>query len=364
MRRSGSERPHITYLHASNDWYGSDKVAYQAVRALTSSADVEVILADDSSTSAPRPLSEHLGDLGVEAAFGPLPVLRRASLSPAGLLPLLRRLIDFWRRTRGVRGQLFYVNTAALALCLPVLRLRGAYVVAHLHETLEGRERVVLGRLVGAAHRIITVSEVARARLPHRLRARASVVPNCVSDAAITRLPDGPALRVLFAGRWTPRKGLGELVDVWKSLDPSRFHLTVLGGFPASGQRAVFAPDEADALPHVSVVGEVADVTPWIDRAHVVIIPSLLPEGLPLVALEALARGRPVVATRAGGLREVVTDETGWFLPDDPRGWRDVLDGIAPDQVAGMQQSCHTACLTTFSERAFGQRVTELVSLP
>ncbi len=59
-------------------------------------------------------------------------------------------------------------------------------------------------------------------------------------------------------------------------------------------------------------LGHQTEVRPWMADAAVVVIPSTEPEGLSYAALEAAAEGRPVVATTAGGLPEVVVDgETG-----------------------------------------------------
>ena len=64
----------------------------------------------------------------------------------------------------------------------------------------------------------------------------------------------------------------------------------------------------------VDFVGAVApaDVQKWIDAAHVVVISSRGEEGMPLVAVEAAQRGRPVVAFGVDGIPEAVVDgETG-----------------------------------------------------
>jgi glycosyltransferase involved in cell wall biosynthesis len=63
--------------------------------------------------------------------------------------------------------------------------------------------------------------------------------------------------------------------------------------------------------PWVRLVGEVETVRPWLEAADLVWVPSLRPGGV-CAALEAMAAGKPVLASRLPGLAEVVADqETG-----------------------------------------------------
>ena len=72
------------------------------------------------------------------------------------------------------------------------------------------------------------------------------------------------------------------------------------------------------------------DVAIWMAAADLVTLPSYM-EGCPNVVLEALASGRPVVATNVGGIPEIMSDECGCLVPPrDPveltRALASVLD--------------------------------------
>ena len=65
----------------------------------------------------------------------------------------------------------------------------------------------------------------------------------------------------------------------------------------------------------IAWLGNVSAVAPLISEMDIVVLPSLS-EGLPMVALEAMALGRPIVATKVGGIPEIVVDgETGVLVP-------------------------------------------------
>jgi glycosyltransferase involved in cell wall biosynthesis len=72
---------------------------------------------------------------------------------------------------------------------------------------------------------------------------------------------------------------------------------------------------------NVRFLGYRADTQKLLAATDIVVLPSRI-EGLPLFAVEALASGRPVVATAVGGTPEVVIDhETGLLVPPEDSSW-------------------------------------------
>jgi glycosyltransferase involved in cell wall biosynthesis len=139
-----------------------------------------------------------------------------------------------------------------------------------------------------------------------------SFVPDGVSEAAALGprpgfLPDGDF--ILFVGALGAHKGLDVLLEAHRQLD--RDVRLVLIGTPQVDTPPEF-PDGVDVfqnVPHCDVIAA------W---AHCLlgVVPSTWPEPFGQVAVEAMAAGKPVVASDVGGLRDIIVDDqTGLLVP-------------------------------------------------
>ncbi len=133
-----------------------------------------------------------------------------------------------------------------------------------------------------------------------------------------TPLPASEPLRVLFLGTFVSHKGPQVLADALASLPEevaARLRARAVGPAPFPAWRAeVVARSEGRLRIGEPVAPE--EVAALLAEHHVVVIPSLWAENAPLVALEARAAGRPVIASALGGLPElVVHDRDGILFP-------------------------------------------------
>lgn len=172
---------------------------------------------------------------------------------------------------------------------------------------------------------------------------RFRVVPNffrsagaaaATGDPRLAALPDEPF--VLFFGDATADKGAPVLARAYRDLGPPRPPLVFLGRQMVAG------------------LGEVPGVTalgPWprelvlaaLRRCLFAVVPSVWPEPFGLVALEAAAAGKPVVASAIGGLRDVVADgETGLLVaPGDAGALGAAIERLLADP--GLRERLGTA---------------------
>lgn len=250
--------------------------------------------------------------------------LYEPGLRPATFFPWLRRL----RRSVGsFRPDVIHAQGVATALAARLAAPRVPLLVT-LHGISKSSEPVaaLLLRMIGA--RMTAVSDAAAAGLlRYHWAPQVDILGPGIDVEEVSRqaaLGDPPELlgdpEIVCVARQDPAKGVDVLL---------RGFLGVLGAFPEAGLTLV---GDGYALPanrrlaaelglreRVQFMGLLPNAAPYILEAAVVVLPSRR-EGLPIVALEALALERPVVATNVGGTPTIVIDgETGWLVPpEDP----------------------------------------------
>jgi glycosyltransferase involved in cell wall biosynthesis len=148
------------------------------------------------------------------------------------------------------------------------------------------------------------------------------VIPNGC-DTTVFRPADRAAARaalgieadarlILFAGHLIPGKGVLDLVEAFRRMDGTRDRLVFVGEGALRDELA----KAASALGgRVTLAGSAApeQVAQWLAASDLLALPSYS-EGCPNVVIEALACGRPVVATTVGAIPDLVTPECGLLV--------------------------------------------------
>jgi glycosyltransferase involved in cell wall biosynthesis len=267
------------------------------------------------------------------AAF-PVPLVRRHPWRLPSAAWALRRALRSWR------PDLVHAHNPGMALAASMATIAGRSVPAFVsfHGVADEDYRAAAWTFRLAALPIVACGPgVATGLAEHGVRARETIV-NGISPApppadrqALERewsLSAGSPL-VVSAGRLVPQKNvllaLKALVHVPGAV------LAVLGEGPLEGELGRAAADLGLAE-RVVFTGLRSDARAIIAAADAVVIPSR-GEGLPLIGLESLAAGTPIVATAVRGLRELLVHEQTALLtpPDDERALADALNRLLAD---------------------------------
>jgi glycosyltransferase involved in cell wall biosynthesis len=118
--------------------------------------------------------------------------------------------------------------------------------------------------------------------------------------------------RILFVGAIIPRKGIHYLLEAFRRIQRKDMELVLVGPLPP--EMEPFLRRNAGYFTHLPVVPRV-DLGGIYGRSSVFVLPSLA-DAFPLVALEAMASGLPVIITENTGTRDFVTDgKEGFIVP-------------------------------------------------
>jgi glycosyltransferase involved in cell wall biosynthesis len=316
----------------------------------------------------------------VSPTRGPFLELVRSAAMETDVVPIggaldIRAVVRLTRQLRRARIDLVHVHGHFSVNVVGRLaaRLAGARVLSHMHienafRSDKGRAAQVMldNATARLCYSIVAVSEATAAELrrqgyPER---RLVVVHNGidVEPAKPVRLAEGPT--ILEVARLADVKGQQLLLRALTDLEAT----AVLVGRDLEQDGAYERKLRAEAerlgvADRVVFAGYRTDVPALLAGCDVFCLPSEM-EGLPIVLLEAMAQGKPVVATRVGGTPElVVHGETGLLVPPGD------VDALAagleqllgdPERAQGMGEAGRARVQREFCAAAAAQRVLEL----
>lgn len=247
-------------------------------------------------------------------------------VSPFSLLPLVAK-------AAGARAVLFTEHTRIPKTLKPALKF-----------ALGLWDRLVLAplgvRLFGVSDHVTRIMSTCYAVAPQRVRtlhngvnlARFAKLGEAEHSAALDELGlPRHAQVVLCAAYLIPEKGVDDLLRAAQRVVAARAdaHFVIVGDGPLAATLKALAATLGIAE-RVHFTGLRSDVQRLMGMADVVVVPSVWQEPAGLVAVEAMATERPVVACRVGGLPELVADgETGRIVaPHAPEQLADALNAL------------------------------------
>jgi len=322
----------VTFIAGTLGQGGAERQLYLILRALVGCGTKLRLL----TLTAGEFWEPRIAELGVP--------IEHVGASPSRWMRLAR-IVRAVRRERPdiVQSQHFYANLYAAAAG----RLCGSPSIGAIRGNLDS-EMAASGRLLGSlglrlptALAANSASACVRARDAGARQAAVAMLPNAVAvpSGAEPRAAGKPPV-LLTAGRLVPQKRVDRLLRALGMLRArgTPFRAMIAGDGPE--RAALASQSEALKLANGSVafVGRVDDLSQHYLRADLLVLTSDH-EGTPNVVLEAMAYGLPVVATRVGGVPEVVEHErTGILVErDDEAGLASALQRLIEDPQARAQ---------------------------
>jgi len=385
MRRNGPRR--IAYVDHAVDFGGAEHSLIELVSRLDRTSLTPVIL---HTEGAKWLQSERIADVESIAVFSPHPVLKqkRAEVS-AGLLHLMSNTWTGLRLSLKVRGALRHtsaqlVHTNSLKTHFIgglAARLARLPLIWHVRDLLAENEGYHLLRRAACLLRphVIAISEAVAEQFAG-LPVEVTVIPNGISLDKF--YPDLPSLRLrselgltaddrvlLVVSRLTPWKGhmtlleaVARLADRWP-----RLKLVVVGevAFWEAGyeQQLKQRAAELGLAEQVIWTGFRSDVPELLRLCDIFVLPSVR-EPFGRVIIEAMATGRPVVATDSGGVPEIVVDgQTGLLVPpEDAQSLMGAIETLLADSQCAQQMGAEGLARTRqlFSTDRVAQQVQRL----
>jgi glycosyltransferase involved in cell wall biosynthesis len=215
-------------------------------------------------------------------------------------------------------------------------RLPDAKIVLHLHndpQTMDGsRSPAERSSLLEVCDAVYCVSAFIRGRLLEGVEDPAGKVFVTLNGVAFPQRIAAKAKIVAFTGRVVAIKGVGELVRAFAAADLPDWRLVVAGSDP-DGVLASLARERAALGARFEWRGQVShdEAMELLAGAEIAAAPSMWDDPCPRAAIEALAQGCALVASRRGGLPEIAGDAALFVDPADTAGFAAALRGLARD---------------------------------
>jgi glycosyltransferase involved in cell wall biosynthesis len=268
-------------------------------------------------------------------------VVERVAATRPGASPVVVRpaVLEHVRLLRRRRPHLLHVNLRTPYSCSHALvagvvtRGVGTLAVEHLPLSSRSRRARLVKRWTSrrlGAH--VAVSDATARAVEQDAGLPAGsirTIRNGVPDLGLVSRPSPPAGAIAVVARLDRQKGIDVLLDALAEVPDAS--AVIVGDGPERG--ALVAQAAALGLSgRVTFLGWRDDVRAQLESVDVLVLPSRY-EGLPLVVLEAMLAGVPVVATEVGGLRECIEPErTGVLVPPgDPRALAAALRRLLGD---------------------------------
>jgi glycosyltransferase involved in cell wall biosynthesis len=321
--------------------YGSSKVLLQAVKALKASGHKVCVVVSENG-----PLTQALALEGIETKIIRLGILRRRYLNALGLVNragvLTRAFFALKKLCKQNQIDIIYTNTAPVIIGGILSKFTGIKNVWHLHEILEPASFMhrFFGWLINAtAQKVIVVSDAVYNNWAGRIYASkmvkvyngfeasdinvdVNVGANASADLRDQLNLNNNTVLVGMVGRVNLIKGQFYFIQIAAAAKAAGLncHFVMIGD-AYKGYEYLYPQLESQ----ITTLGLQNSITnlyyqpnaaALIQQLDIFVLPSIKPDSFPVVILEAMAAGKPIIATNQGGAQEQIDDcVTGFLVP-------------------------------------------------
>lgn len=371
----------VLIANPSGDVYGSDLQMLESITAFVERGYRVIVALPMDGKLVPRMRAR-----GAEVRFIPFPVLRRANASLGGVASLAMdgmRSVGFLRKViEDIAPIAVYVNTVTLPWWILAARLTRTPVVCHVHEAETADSRLVrfaLNSPLILSNALILISRAAIEAttsafpgLTRKVRLVFNGVPGPEASPTAAHIGDEPH-RLAIVARLSPRKGPDIALEAVAILRRAGRDVRLeIAGTPFEGyewfeQQLRDRAEQPDLRGAVTFAGYVSPIWSALERAHIVVAPSLR-EPFGNAVVEAQLALRPVVASAAlGHLESIENDRTGLLVPaGDPEALAAAVAGLLDDPARSeriAEDARESAQLRFSPERYRGEIVSVIESV-
>lgn len=176
-----------------------------------------------------------------------------------------------------------------------------------------------------------------------------TVLPHFIPDAISTTILPNIVVEekyALYAGRISKEKGADSLIDIFQNISGMKLYL-------AGEAENNFEITKSDNVKHLGFLSQ-EKLQEYIAGASVIVSGSRLPETFGLVALEAIAEGKPFVGFKTGAFPEIIEDGKNGFLVSNDNDFKSSIEQIAEEKTNFNYELIKKGALRIFSEEKYG----------
>ena len=337
-------------------------------------------------------LAKYLPSLGYEVGFACLkpdqfPKSRQCTSAPLHLLPMrfsfdisvVLKLARIIKEEKYALVHSHYPRSDLIGTIAAMMT--NTPLVVHVHSRtmtdslgiFKPRLNTMIERLcLRKAHKAIFVSGKLLADFPvgGKIARKAEIIHNGVPilfERLSCRSLNTATPVIGIVAYWRPGKGLPVLFEALRELQKRQknFRVIIVGGFVSEAyqQRFTQLADLYQLTSLITWVGPTCEVNAEFAKMDIFVLPSLN-EGLPMVILEAMASGVPVVASNVGGIPEAIRDGIDGILvpPGEPELLAKAMGDLLGNerQWQAFRQTAHERQRSFFSERKMAEEVAQL----